>query len=368
MSISTIIEFLASGRCTFDYATAMSCMTDDLVALNYLYEKKYPLTTDTFYMCVKHNSINCLDFLIKHKCPFATNSYIAAFDNIIIFKKLKNLYDLYDDFGYDHEIPDIYDTELLKLIIQLDDLDVLKCYNSNDAEFDYGELLEIILKFKRADILDWCYENNNDNETFIATELFYAFPLVNISEYNYINDGLDDLGFFINWVQAKNTPDLKLITYTELFKRSYQYIDIADIMYTCGILIDDELQNLDLLELHDQTFINCYPTLSVGFNKMVEWVINHGVDVELLTLIMWSSNNTCYPWIGFVCKKDETKISIIVDYCIDFNNVHLLAYLHSINVPIPNDICEKSAMKKSINCLNWGLFNMFRCDVQKYHQ
>ena len=65
MALSKVIEFLVRGKCTPEYATSMCCMEDDVVVLKYLHEANYPLNKDTFYMCIKHDSIKCLEFLIR---------------------------------------------------------------------------------------------------------------------------------------------------------------------------------------------------------------------------------------------------------------------------------------------------------------
>ncbi len=55
-------------------------------------------------------------------------------------------------------------------------------------------------------------------------------------------------------------------------------------------------------------------------------------------------------------------IKNIVMYCINFNNVHLLTYLHDTGIKLPANICGEASRRNSVNVLSWGIFHKYKFD------
>jgi hypothetical protein len=364
MSLSNVLKLLANGSCVDDDATSLVCMTGDLAGLTYLHESNYKLTPKSFYMAVKHNHINCVEYLIEHKCPFDAYVYTTAIEHIQIFIRLKKLYnDGIADDNTDYPLPNIYNTDLLMLIIQKNYIDILKLYNNDDCAYDEtsaSTLFKSMLRYERSDMLNWCYESKN----YLCEEICHVFPMVvgsvtksNINEYMIRN-----LKFFINW--TKQHKNIKLHTYSDIMccnkTELNNVIQLCNIYYECKIPIDD-----DILKVFDNDIIAKSDTIKYDYDTVVpiiEWLVANGIDINMLLIIPWSMNSKYHSWIAAVCRKNKIMINDIVLYCIKFNNVHLLTYLHDVGITLPANICEKASGRNSINVLSWAIFHNYRFD------
>jgi hypothetical protein len=394
MSLSQVIELLANGSCKHEDATSLVCMTGDLQGLKYLH-RGYPLNPKSFYMAVKHNHMNCVEYLIEQKCLFDTNSYIASIEHIQIFIRLKKLY---DNIEYLDKYPGIYirdknsygiyDNEFLKLIIEKNRLDILKLYTNKDTEYTdlYDQtsgydILKKILKHKRTEMLNWCYESR----TMLGNIICRYFPVNGSSmcdcfiSYYSENEDQENLKFFIDWFQTrdkKKGDTMKLFSYSELI---YTYLPTDNILLLCNtyqeckIPIDANILQIfdnDKIAMENNTFrdprltYNVFrdPRITYNYDKVIpiiEWLVDHDVKIHMVLINFWALDVNYHPWIGVVCKKKSSMIIKIVKYCINWNNVHLLTYLHSVDIKLPLNICAQAVHNNSINVLNWGIFMSF---------
>ena len=378
MSLSQVIDLLANGSCKHEDATSLACMNGDLQSLKYLHECKYPLNSKSFYMAVKHNHMHCVEYLIEQKCLFDTNIYIASIEHIQIFIRLKKLYDNIEDLDeypgiYSYDKNDIYDNEFLKLIVEKNRLDILKLYTRKDNKdvewYDkiFGDdILKKILKHKRTEMLNWCYES----ETLFGDMICDYFP-VNEYEIDYIIDCEDqeNFKFFINWFQTRNKKKgdmIRLFSYSEIIytMRTDSILLVCNTYQECKIPIDANILQIfdnDKIAMEDNFFNNS--RISYNYDKVIpiiEWLVDHDIKIHMVLINFWALDANYHPWIGAVCKKKPTMIIKIVKYCIDWNNVHLLTYLHSDNINLPLNICEQAVHNNSINVLNWGIFMSFK--------
>jgi hypothetical protein len=375
-------------------------MSGNLTGLKYLHSSNYKLTPKSFYMAVKHNHIECVEYLIKNKCPFESNLYTVAIEHIEIFKMLKKMY---DETPHDSLklLPNIYDEELLVLIIKKNYIDILKLYDNDDdficdnetidriEEMErrnkengtnyeivcisyyndiFGDtLLKSILKYKRSDILNWCYKSDN----YLCKLICDYFPIFDNKTYR-IDYSQEQFEFFINWFQnraRKEGDSMRLCSYSEILlsdARFYSPLNICDSYYKCKIPID-----VDILKVFDNDEIakckNIFenPQITYDYDKVVpiiEWLVAHKVDIDMLLIIPWALNSKYHSWIAAVCRKNKIMIDNIVLYCIKFNNVHLLTYLHVSGITLPVNMCEKASGRNSINVLSWAIFHKYRFD------
>ena len=369
MSVSNILTLLSNGSCTDDDATALICMSGNLTGLKYLHSSNYKLTPKSFYMAVKHNHIECVEYLIKNKCPFESNLYTVAIEHIEIFKMLKKMY---DETPHDSLklLPNIYDEELLVLIIKKNYIDILKLYDNYHADDDNSkiceccesidgfDLLYCMLEYKRSDMLTWCYES-----TYCMCKRICSNFLK--SAWQVFNG--EELEFFINW--TKQHKNIKLDTYSEILLsdlHTYDKINICDSYYECKIPIDgDILKVFDNDEIAECINIFKNPQITYGYGdvvRIIEWLVAHNVDIPMLLIIQWALNSKYHSRIAAVCRKNKIMIHDIVLYCIKFNNVHLLTYLRFAGITLPENICEKASGRNSINVLSWAIFHNYRFD------
>ena len=402
MSLSHITDLLENGSCKHEDATSMACMSGDLTGLKYLHSCKYPLSPKSFYMAVKHNHMNCVEYLIEHKCPFESNVYEAAIEYIQIFTRLKKLYDETPHVSLDL-LPNMYAQSLLLLIIKKNYIDILKLYdNDNDFIFTtetinrieererknkengteyetlcstyYDDiegftLLESILEYKRSDILNWCYKSDN----YLCYQICNSFPISDDeTNINYYSE--EQLEFFINWFQnraRKEGDSMRLCSYSEILLSDTRFdspLNICDIYYRCKIPIDNDI--LKVFDSDKIAFSHCVwsplgRTDIYDYDKVVpiiEWLVAHIIDINISIIIRWALNSKYHPWIAPVCRTNHPMINDIVLYCIKFNNVHLLTYLHDTGIKLPENICGEASSRDSVNVLNWGISHNYKFD------
>jgi len=385
MALSKVIEFLVRGKCTPEYATSMCCMEDDVVVLKYLHEANYPLNKDTFYMCIKHDSIKCLEFLISNQCPYGENSYIVALENEPIFTLLKKIHADPKKFKYEiSDVPNIYSVDLFKLMIQKDKLNILKCYNlpycrmdDSDDECDdecgtmfMDECYDIfceILKYERTDVLNWVYNDSKLHSNVISHGLtrLINYCLTDDGKYMYLYLTDSCLEYFLKWIQSRQFKycDYR-ISYDNLFTEFdgsiNKIINVANIFHKYDVPIEINIESLTNAYNRYKQPTDC--KTDYNLDRVIEWIVNHDVKIKYTDVLRWVSNKAHKSLIGIVCKNQKETLLQFVDYCIRSSNVYILQYLHHIGLEIPRNMCDKAVDKNSIAVLSWAYYSNFPCN------
>jgi hypothetical protein len=157
---------------------------------------------------------------------------------------------------------------------------------------------------------------------------------------------------------------MKLISYSELICTMHtdDILLLCNTYQECKIPIDNNI--LQIFKNDKIAMVPGFhnPRITYNYDKVIpiiEWLVDHGIAINMVLINFWALDAKYHPWIGAVCKKKSSMIIKIVKYCIDWNNVHLLTYLHSVDINLPLNICAQAVHNNSIHVLNWGIFTSF---------